>query len=124
MPVNVPVPPDPRTTWNRRNPSGDRSLVVNCACVPFVVVDVNVSETPPIVTTVLTAVSVDPLDVCRARTCPPLLTLPGDDENAPPLMLAVPPVTVTATGVSMPVIVTAELVTTDDVPTPVRSVNV
>jgi hypothetical protein len=67
-----------------------------------------VSETPPIVTTVLVPVLLLPLDVWRARTVSPFETEPDDPVKLPlALMSYVPPLTVIVDVVSIPATVIA-----------------
>jgi len=63
------------------------------------VVLVNVSITPPIVSTVLVAVEFAADDVCLTFTVWPLVTVPAVDVQAPPLMLYSPPATEMAAAV-------------------------
>ena len=83
------------------------------------VVLLNVSETPPIVSTVSTLVAKLAEAVCCTLTLSPLFTVPATVVYAPPLRLYLPPVTLIAVGALIPATVISLEVTVLDNATPV-----
>jgi len=78
------------------------SEAVGALFVATTVVDVNVSDTHPIIKTVLLAVELAADDVCLTFTVWPFVTVPAAVVQAPPLMLYSPPVTEMAAAELMP----------------------